>query len=133
MGLATIELRRGTAPSESVGDSATPPPAATGPAAASDAGRPPLPNGVLRGHATYKGAGPWMVLTVHNDESFDWTKCTVTLPGGLTYNLNQLRAGDHESIALSNFTQQGPERDLPRESTTVRCTQGASKFMFPPD
>jgi hypothetical protein len=71
------------------------------------------------------------VLTLWNDESFDWTLCALTLPGGLNYALNQLRAGDHESIALSNFAQQGPEREVPRDSVTVRCTQGASKFLFP--
>ncbi len=92
-----------------------------------------LPNGVLRGHAAFRGAGPWMVLTLWNDETFEWTKCGLTLPGGLTYTLPQLRAGDHESIALSNFVQQGPERDVPRDSVTVRCTQGASKFLFPLD
>ncbi len=92
-----------------------------------------LPNGILRGHATFKGAGPWMVLTLWNDEVFDWTKCNVALPGGLVYTLNNLRAGDHDSIALSNFVQQGPQKDVPRDSVTVRCTQGASKFLFPID
>ena len=74
-----------------------------------------------------------MVLTLWNDEQFDWSKCSVSLPGGLTYTLSQLKSGDRESIALSNFAQQGPERDLPRDSVTVRCAQGASKFLFPID
>ncbi len=100
-------------------DPAPPPPAATA--------------GILKGHATYKGAGPWMVLVVWNDETFDWTNCTVSLPGNLVFDLRELKARDHESIALSNFVQKGPERDLTKDSTTVRCTQGASKFMFPLD
>lgn len=119
-----------------------PPPPPPPPSANLDGGRAPLrdtaaptsPAGILRGHATFKGAGPWMVLTLWNDESFDWSKCTVSLPGGLNYTLNQLKAGDRESIALSNFAQQGPERrDVPRDSVTVRCGQGASKFLFPLD
>jgi len=118
---------------------AAPPPP---PAPAPTAGQPPppapppaaparLPNNVLRGHAAYKGAGPWMVLTLWNDEQFDWNKCSVSLPGGLVYTLKYLRAGDHESIALSNFVQQGAVKDVPKDSTTVRCTEGASKFLFP--
>ena len=74
-----------------------------------------------------------MVLTLFNDETFDWSKCSVTLPGNLVYMLNQLKAGDHDSIALSNFVQQGPERDVKKDSVVVRCAQGASKFLFPPE
>jgi hypothetical protein len=117
-----------------------PPPPPPPPAAPADGGRaalsvPPPPGSapILRGHAAFNGAGPWMVLRLWNDESFDWSKCSVTLPGGLVYTLNHLKAGDRESIALSNFVQQGPERDVPKDSVTVRCAQGASKFLFPPN
>ncbi len=109
------------------------------PVAAVDALPPPpappaaAPSGILRGRATYKGAGPWMVLALFNDEAFDWTKCTVSLPGNLFYSLSHLKAGDRESIALSNFVQQGPDREVRKDSVTVRCAQGASKFMFPRD
>ena len=115
-----------------------PPPPPTPAPAAADGGRAPAvaaapTGGILRGRATFKGAGPWMVLTVWNEETFDWTKCSLSLPGNLVYSLAHLKAKDHESIALSNFVQQGPERDVPRDSVTVRCAQGASKFMFPLD
>lgn len=124
---------------------APPPPPTAAPAPASkDAGRAPLkdpdakpanPNAapVLKGHATFKGAGPFMVLSLFNDEAFDWNTCNLSLPGGLVYTLPHLRAGDRESIALSNFVQQGPEREAIRDSVTVRCKQGASRFLFPID
>ncbi len=113
------------------------PPAAAGPTDGGAAAKAPaLPPGtprVIKGHATWKGAGPWMVLTLWNDEDFDWHNCSVSLPGNLVYPLKYLRARDRESIALSNFTQQGPERDVPKDSVTVRCpNQGAARYLFPP-
>jgi hypothetical protein len=135
---ATFEpKRRGGAAAQPTPPPAPPPAAAAPPPPPPPAAAPkpaaPTPGGIIKGHARFKGAGPWMVLTLWNDEAFDWTKCQLSLPGGLIYTLNLLKAGDHESIALSNFVQQGPERDIPRESVTVRCLQGASKFLFPVD
>ncbi len=130
--LASFESKRPKAavpPPPPLPPSAAAPPVA--PAAVPTTAQTRLPNNVLRGHAAYKGAGPWMVLTLWNDEQFDWNKCSVTLPGGLTYTMKFLRAGDHESIALSNFVQQGAAKDVPKDSTTVRCAEGASKFLFP--
>lgn len=119
---------------------AAPPPAAPAPVAAADAGvvkkptaLPPGTPPVIKGHATFKGAGPWMVLTLWNDEEVDWHNCSVSLPGNLVYQLKFLRARDHESIALSNFVQSGPERDVPKDSVTVRCPHGAARYLFPPD
>lgn len=111
----------------------TPPPPPPPPAGASaDGGARPGTPRIIKGHATWKGAGPWMVLTLWNDEDFDWHNCSVSLPGNLVYQLKFLRAHDHEAIAQSNFVQQGPERDVPKDSVTVRCPQGAARYLFPP-
>lgn len=118
-------------PKRRAGTPAVSPPPPPAPVAAADGNAAGAAAGILRGRATFNGAGPWMVLTLWNDERFDWTKCTLTLPGNLVYTLPHLKAGDRESIALSNFAQVGPEREAVKESVTVRCTQGASRFLFP--
>lgn len=110
----------------------TPPPAppAAAPAPSAPPSPPPSP-GVLKGRGRYKGAGPWMVLTVWNDDANDWTRCTFTLgPGNLVYSHPRLKAGDHETVALSNFVQQGPAREGDQEWVSVRCAEGASRFLF---
>jgi hypothetical protein len=72
-----------------------------------------------------------MVLSLWNDDPTAWTNCRLELPGNLFYTLSHLSAGDHESIALSNFVQQGPERDVLADAVTVRCAQGSGRFVFP--
>lgn len=122
---------------------AQPPPPPPPPPPAADTGRKPLgaapppppsgntAGGPLKGHATFKGAGPWKLLGLFNDENFQWTNCLLTLPGNLTYKLASLRANDRESIALSNFQQHGPEIDTPQTSVTVKCAEGQARFVFP--
>ena len=92
--------------------------------------RKPLPSsstvgdiGVLKGYARYGGAGPWTALQVFNENDFDWTQCTVTMqPMNASYEMKFLRAGDHELIGRSNFTN----RDFDGDPTSVRmkCMQG---------
>jgi len=83
---------------------------------------PPPPVG-LRGYAKYGGGGLWYALQVFNENTYDWTDCTVTMmPMGSSYQLKYLQAGDHEMIAKSNFSK----TDFSGEPTSVKlkCTQG---------
>lgn len=109
---------------------APPPPP---PPADADGKRKPLPSPPppeanaapqgLKGFAKYGGAGPWTALQVFNENTFDWTSCTITmLPMKASYRMKFLRAGDHEMIGRSNFTN----RDYEGDPTSFRaeCQQG---------
>lgn len=92
------------------------------PAAPAQPVAPPPPTG-LRGFAKYGWAGPWTVLQVFNENTYDWTDCTVTMmPMSSSYQMKFLQAGDHEMISRSNFSK----RDFDGDPTSVKlkCTQG---------
>ena len=131
-----VSLGPAKAPAVQPAQPPPPPPAADPGRKPQGAVPPPAPagntaGGALKGHATFKGAGPWKLLGLYNDENFPWTNCLLSLPGNLTYRLRSLRANDRESIALSNFQQQGPEIDTPQTSVTVKCAEGQARFVFP--
>ena len=115
-----------------------PPAAPAAPAPAPNAPAPPpppptaRPSGLL-GHATFRGAGPWKLLQLTNDGPFAWNNCRLGLPGALYYSLAQLKAGDHEAVALSNFVREGKERDVPITNVKVTCVEGVATFVFPID
>ena len=92
------------------------------PAVAASPAAPPSPAG-LKGFAKYAGVGPWTALQVFNENNFDWTHCNVTMmPMASSYFMQYLRAGDHEMIGRSNFSN----RDYDGDPTSVRlkCAQG---------
>lgn len=109
-------------PPSSPGAVRRPLPSATGTAAETT-------GSVLKGHATYGGAGRWTAIQLFNDSTIDWTECTLLLlPLESRYALAKLVAQDHELIARSNFDNP----DFDREPTAVRvtCRQGEAKFPF---
>ena len=58
-----------------------------------------------------------------NENGFDWTGCTVTmLPMKASYQMKYLRAGDHEMIGRSNFSDRDFEGDP--KSVRMECQQG---------
>lgn len=104
-----------------------PPPSPTPGAGKVDA---PPAAGTLVGHATFKGAGPWMLLQLYNDGTVRWSDCVLELQANRFYNLRELKAQDHEAIALSNFVLRGPEFQGDASWVKVKCAQGASTFKF---
>ncbi len=87
------------------------------------------PTGMV-GHAWFKGAGPWKLLMLYNDGASGWSRCNLRLqPGEMSYHLPSLRAGDHEAIALSNFSGERPEQDITRVAVT--CAEGSVTIVFP--
>ena len=84
----------------------------------------------LKGSAKIIGFGPARQITLNNDGDDDWTKCELRLPTNQHYMLQRLEKGDHESIVLPKFKQDGPEYDKPLDQITVTCEQGAGTFSM---
>ena len=119
---------------EGGGLAAVPPPApppAPAPRTPPAPAPPPSRSGQLAGRALYRGVGHWMALQLVNNDPFPWNNCLIELPGRLFYNLSGLRSGDHETIARSNFRQEGRDLDIPVTWVRVTCAEGASTFALP--
>jgi hypothetical protein len=86
----------------------------------------------LQGHASLGGIGPAAThkVVVSNDGTTPWTKCDIRLPTNKHFVLDELDAGDSESIMMLRFKQDGSELDKPVDSITVKCDQGEAHFTF---
>jgi hypothetical protein len=123
-----------TTPAERATPKGSPPGAASKAAGSS----PSLPEtaaaagGRLQGHASLAGIGPAAThkVVVSNDGTTPWTQCDIRLPTNKHFVLDELEAGDSESIMLLRFKQDGSEFDKPVDSIAVKCDQGEARFTF---
>jgi len=128
------EQQSRTTPAERATPKVSPPEAASKPTGSS----PSPPNtaapagGRLKGHASLGGIGPAAThkVVVSNDGTTPWTQCDIRLPTNKRFVLDELDAGDSESIMLLRFKQDGPEFDKPVDSVAVKCDQGEARFTF---
>ena len=51
-------------------------------------------------------------------------------PADLLWRPVELRGKDQERIFLHMFRQDGPELDRPLDGLSVKCDQGATRFLF---
>jgi tetratricopeptide (TPR) repeat protein len=128
------EQQTRTTPAERATPKVSPPGAASKPTGSSPS-RPETPasaGGRLQGHASLAGIGPAAThkVVVSNDGTTPWTQCDIRLPTNKHFVLDELEAGDSESIMLLRFKQDGSEFDKPVDSITVKCEQGEARFTF---
>ena len=86
--------------------------------------------GGLFGEASVAGLGPMKRITVYNRSKLDWHRCEVRLPNNRRFKLGNLQAESSEGILWFRFEADGEERDVPLDSVTVRCSEGAGRFVF---
>jgi hypothetical protein len=118
-------------------------PPAPAPAPAPAAAPAPAPNpapaaapaatgGALQATTTVSaGIGPARRIGIVNNNSFDWSKCSVTLNGEWSYHMPSLSAGEHEGIMGQRFKD--PSGDIMTKnhqihSVAVKCAEGSGTF-----
>jgi hypothetical protein len=106
--------------------------AAPAPAAAPATTTKTSPGGALRATTTVSaGIGPARRIGIVNNNSFDWSKCSVTLNGEWSYHMPSLSAGEHEGIMGQRFKD--PSGDIMTKnhqihSVAVKCAEGSGTF-----
>jgi hypothetical protein len=116
-----------------------PPPAPAQPAAQAAAAAPAAApkatastGGALQATTTVSaGIGPARRIGIVNNNSFDWSGCTVTLNGNWSYSMPGLEAGEHEGIMGQRFKDaQGGfmTQNHQIHTVAVRCAQGSGSF-----
>jgi hypothetical protein len=82
----------------------------------------------LKGSAKIIGFGPARQITVNNNGTTNWSNCELRLPTNKRFKVAALKAGDHESVVLPKFEQDGVEHDKPLDVLMVKCDQGSGSF-----
>jgi len=92
-----------------------PPPPTEVPAAA-----PPL-----KGHAEM---GAFSRVWLYNDSATTWSNCELRLPNNTHFKIESIRGRENDKVRLGAFEPDGPLKDVPINSVTVKCDQGVGKF-----
>ena len=77
------------------------------------------------------GIGPARRIGIVNNNSFSWSKCTVTLNGEWSYSMPSLAAGEHEGIMGQRFKDKQGDfmtKNHQIHSVAVSCAQGSGNF-----
>ncbi|MFH1467402.1 MAG: hypothetical protein ABIO70_23665 [Pseudomonadota bacterium] len=77
------------------------------------------------------GVGPARRIGIVNNDSFGWSRCTVTLNGVWSYSMPRLAAGEHEGIMgvrFKNATGDTMTQNHQITAVAVSCAEGSGTF-----
>jgi hypothetical protein len=104
----------------------------SGEAAPAEAAPATVTGQALRATTTVSaGIGPARRIGIVNNNSFAWSKCTVSLNGEWSYYMPSLSAGEHEGIMGQRFKDKQGDfmtKNHQIHSVAVSCAQGSGSF-----